>query len=77
MIVFYPVHVADGVYLRTKTGELIGRLDQPGSPFETLEEARKHADWLEMMLDLQRSKPRHIGEVTQVPHSSGRVFSRA
>lgn len=42
--------VQGGVYLRTSTGELIGRLDKPGSPFETLEEARCKADWLVKML---------------------------
>ena len=53
---FHPVFVLGGVYLRTATGEIVGRLDEPGSPFETLDEACKHAAWLEMMLDLQQSK---------------------
>ena len=50
---FYPEFVAEGVYLRTETDELIGRLD--GEPFATLEEAREKADWLEMTLKYQRS----------------------
>jgi len=51
----FPVFVDGGVYLRTETGELIGRLSEQGEPFATLEEAREKADWLEMMLQHQRS----------------------
>ena len=51
----YPVFVVGGVYLRTETGELIGRLNENGDPFATLEEAREKADWLEMTLQYQRS----------------------
>lgn len=50
----YRVFVPGGVYLRTPTGELIGRPDKPGAPFETLDEARDKADWLEMMVQLQQ-----------------------
>ena len=50
---FFPEFVAEGVYLRTETDELIGRLD--GEPFATLQEARETADWLEMTLKYQRS----------------------
>jgi hypothetical protein len=53
---FYPHFVTDGVYLKTETGELIGRLDKPGEPFESLKEARDKADWLEMVLQLQQSR---------------------
>ena len=66
MIMFHFVNVLGGVYLRTATGEQIGRLDQSGSPFETLDEAREHAVWLEKMLDLQQSKNRHDREITGV-----------
>lgn len=66
MMTFHPLFVPGGVYLRTTTGELIGRLDKPGSPFESLDEAREHADWLEMMLDLRQSK-----------HQSGREISHS
>ena len=54
----YPSFVVGGVYLRTDTGELIGRLDETGGPFATLEEAREKADWLEMTLQFQRSLKR-------------------
>lgn len=64
MITFEFVYVRGGIYLRTTTGELIGRLDQPGSPFETLDEARESAAWLERLLDLQQSKLRHERAVT-------------
>ena len=53
---FQPLFVPGGVYLRTPTGELISRLDKPGSPFVTLDEARDHADWLGMVLQYQRSQ---------------------
>jgi hypothetical protein len=56
---FYPHFVPEGVYLRTQTGELIGRLDKPGAPFPTLEEAREKADWLE---DLLRQLAERRGE---------------
>jgi hypothetical protein len=52
----YPHFVLGGVYLRTSTGELIGRYDNPGEPFETLEEGRDKADWLEMVLHFQNSR---------------------
>ena len=48
--------VPGGVYLRTPTGELIGRLDKPGEPFETLEEARDKSDWLEMAVQFYQAK---------------------
>lgn len=54
----YPSFVVGGVYLRTDTGELIGRLDATGGPFATLEEAREKADWLEMTLQFHRSLKR-------------------
>lgn len=63
---FHFVNVLGGVYLRTATGEQIGRFDQLGSPFETLDEAREHAVWLEKMLDLQPSKNRHDSEIIGV-----------
>ena len=44
---FHPVFVSEGVYLRTSSGELIGRLDKPGAPFESLHEAQNEADWLD------------------------------
>jgi hypothetical protein len=52
----HPLFVPGGVYLRTATGELIGRLDKPGAPFATLEEARDKADWLEMALQFQQAQ---------------------
>jgi hypothetical protein len=63
---FHPVFVLGGVYLRTATGEVVGRLDEPGSPFATLDEAREHAAWLEMMLDSQEAKNRREREVASV-----------
>lgn len=76
-MMFHFVYVLGGVYLRTVTGEQIGRLDQSGSPFETLDEAREHAVWLEKMLDLQQSKNRHDREVTGLHDDpSGRKFGR-
>jgi hypothetical protein len=68
---FHFVYVPGGVYLRTETGEQIGRLAPPGEPFTTLDEAREHAAWLEKMLDLQQSKRGHDGEVAGVPDPSG------
>lgn len=56
-IPFRPIFVPGGVYLQTATGELIGRLDGPGAPFESLDEARVHADWLEMVLQFQQAQP--------------------
>jgi len=53
---FDPLFVPGGVYLRTSTGELIGRLDKPGEPFETLDEARSKADWLEMVVQFHQSQ---------------------
>lgn len=50
---FSPQFVPGGIYLRTSTGELIGRFDSPGAPFATLAEARDSADWLEMVVQLQ------------------------
>ncbi|HUE73367.1 MAG TPA: hypothetical protein VMP01_20990 [Pirellulaceae bacterium] len=47
--------VPGGIYLRTPTGELIGRLDEPGAPFETLEEAREKLDWLQMVSRFQQT----------------------
>lgn len=70
----YPQFVTGGVYLRTETGELIGRLDEPGEPFESLEEARDKADWLEMVLQFQQS--RHTdsaGLVASPPQRSARA----
>ena len=46
----HPYFVPRGVYLRTETGELIGRRDKPGEPFQTLAEARGKADWLAMVI---------------------------
>jgi hypothetical protein len=51
---FEPIFVPGGVYLRTPSGEWIGRLDEPGEPFETLEEARSKADSLETILQHQQ-----------------------
>jgi len=64
------VYVLGGVYMRTATGELIGRLDQPGSPFRTLDEARENAVWLGRMLDLEQSKHRGEREVSGVHNPS-------
>ena len=51
-----PCFVPGGVYLRTSTGELIGRLDKPGEPFETLDEARSKLDWLDMVVQFQQEQ---------------------
>jgi hypothetical protein len=53
---FEPQFVPGGVYLKTPTGELIGRLDELGSPFESLDEAREKLDWLEMALQFQQAQ---------------------
>jgi hypothetical protein len=69
---FYPQFVSGGVYLRTETGELIGRLDDPGEPFETLEEAREKADWLEMVLKFQQMRNTYtVEQVASPPKRSG------
>jgi len=61
----YPVYVPKGVYLRTTTGELIGRLDEPGEPFETLAEAQSKAKWLEAALQFQRGRQLSPGALPQ------------
>jgi hypothetical protein len=76
MLTFHPVFVIDGVYLRSETGEQIGRLDPSGSPFESLDEARDHADWLEMLLNLQQSNHRYDREITSIPRPAGSALSR-
>jgi hypothetical protein len=53
---FHALFVPSGVYLRTPTGEVIGRLNKPGESFETLEEARKKSDWLEMAVQFQQAR---------------------
>jgi hypothetical protein len=68
----YPHFVSGGVYLRTETGELVGRLDEPGEPFRTLEEAREKADWLEMVLKFQQSRQTlSLDQVASPPKRSG------
>ncbi len=46
---FQPMFVPGGVYLRTSSGEIVGRLDRPDVPFATLADAEEHADWLDMV----------------------------
>jgi hypothetical protein len=59
---FHAMFVPGGVYLRTSAGELIGRLDKPGEPFETLEEARNKSEWLEMAVQFyQAQRQRDLG----------------
>lgn len=65
-----PVFVVGGVYLQTDTGEMIGRLNESGDPFATLEEAREKADWLEMTLHYQRS----LQAASKTPIAKSQVF---
>ena len=71
---FQPVYAPKGVYLRTTTGELIGRLDEPGEPFGTLAEAQSKAKWLEAALQFQNGRAlRGTAELDRRPFSPQRT----
>lgn len=85
---FQPIFVPEGVYLRTSSGEIVGRLDRPDAPFATLTDAEEHADWLDMVAQhsalslssepVMNAKPSHAyGWATSAsgPRESSRPFS--
>jgi len=67
----HPYFVPGGVYLRTETGELIGRRDKPGEPFPTLEEARGKADWLAMVIHQAQRQRDLVGTRRSVAAGDG------